>query len=155
MASVNFRLKSKANKNVSIIIRLSNGRNCQLIGNTGFSINPKEWSIEKNLPKQNITENKILSNNLKKLETFVLRSLNNDLSKSIVIDNTWFSNIINECFKRTTIEDKGIITNHIQHIVDNANTRKIVGRKTLGISESRKKGYITFKNNWLWSKQYI
>ncbi len=40
----NFRVRSKANKNVSIKVRLSIDRNNVFELNTGFSINPKDWS---------------------------------------------------------------------------------------------------------------
>ncbi len=150
MASVKFRLRSKSNKNVSIKIYLSAGRQNKLLEiSTGFSINPKDWSESTNFPKQNNPENKILSNELKKLETFVFNNLNKDLSKGILIDLFWLQNKVDECFKRTKKNDLGIVTNHIQYIIDNANTRKVQGKKTLGISKNSIIGYTTFKNNFL------
>ena len=146
MATVNFRLRSKANKNVSIKVYLSTGRGNLIELNSGFTINPNDWSETTNRPKQNNPENKKLSNNLNKLETFIFDSLNNDLSKGVLIDSYWLQNQINNCFERVEKTDTGIITNHIQYIIDNANTRKIKGRAKLGISESRVKGYTTFKN---------
>jgi integrase len=145
MATVNFRLRSKANKNVSIKVYLSTGRGNLIELNTGFTINPKDWSETTNRPKQNNPENKQLSNNLNKLETFVFDSLNKDLSNGVIIDNYWLQNQINSCFERIEKTDTGIVTNHIQYIIDNANTRKIKGRSKLGISQSRVKGYETFK----------
>ncbi|MDI1305811.1 MAG: hypothetical protein PSX42_13345 [bacterium] len=66
MATVNFRLRSKANKNVSIKVRVTLNRGNDLELNTGFTINPKEWSKDTDRPKQNTTENKLIINNLKK-----------------------------------------------------------------------------------------
>lgn len=146
MASVQFRLRSNANKNVSIKVRLTIGRNNDIETNTGFTINPKEWSNSTNKPKQNTAENKQLFNDLKKLETYLFDSLNNDLANSILIDKFWLENRINDCFKRVEKIDNGLLVNHIQYIIDNANTRKIKGRNKLGLSENRKKGYITFRN---------
>lgn len=146
MASVQFRLRSNANKNVAIKVRLIIGRNNDVETNTGFTINPKEWSDATNKPKQNTAENKRLFNDLKKLETFVFDSLNNDLANSVLVDKFWLENKINDCFNRIEKVDNGLLLSHIQYIVDNANTRKIKGRNKLGISENRKKGYITFKN---------
>jgi integrase len=145
MATINFRLRSKANKNVSIKVYLSTGRGNLIELNTGFTINPKDWSETTNRPKQTNQQNKVLSNNLNKLETFIFDSLNNDLSKGVLIDTYWFQNQINTCFERIEKTDTGIIVNHIQYIIDNANTRKIKGRSKLGISNSRVKGYETFK----------
>jgi integrase len=145
MATINFRLRSAANKNVSIKVYLSTGRGNLIELNTAFTINPKDWSETTSRPKQNNPENKELSNNLNKLETFIFDRLNNDLSKGVLIDTYWLQNQINTCFGRIEKTDTGIIVNHIQHIIDNANTRKIKGRSKLGISQSRVKGYETFK----------
>lgn len=145
MASVQFRLRSNANKNVSIKVRLTIGRNNDIETNTGFTINPKEWSNSTNKPKQNTAENKQLFNDLKKLETYLFDSLNNDLANSVMIDKFWLENRINDCFKRVEKIDNGLLVNHIQYIIDNANTRKIKGRNKLGLSENRIKGYKTFK----------
>ncbi len=147
MASVQFRLRSKANKFVSIKIRVSNGRNLELEMNTGFSINPKDWS-DKDFPKQNTPENKQLSNNLKKLENYVLDNLNKDLSNSVLIDSYWLENNIKQCFNRVEKNDNGLIINHVQHIIDNANTRKVKtnGGFRIGLSASTIKNYNLFKN---------
>ncbi|WP_026704432.1 tyrosine-type recombinase/integrase [Flavobacterium soli] len=146
MASVQFRLRSNANKNVSIKVRLIIGRNKDVEANTGFTINPKEWSEATNKPKQNTAENKRLFNDLKKLETYLFDNLNNDLADSVIIDKYWLENKINDCFNRIEKVDTGLLVNHIQHIIDNANTRKIKGSSKIGLSENRIKGYITFKN---------
>jgi len=146
MATVNFRLRSKANKNVSIKVYLSTKRGNVIELSTGFTINPKDWSKDTDRPTQNnSTENKLLRNNLNKLETYIFDNLNKDLSKGVLIDSYWLQNQINNCFERVEKTDTGIITNHIQYIIDNAKTRKIKGRSKLGISQSRVKGYETFK----------
>ena len=103
MATVNFRLRSKANKNVSIKVYLSTGRGNVIELNTGFSINPKDWSETTDRPKQNTTENKLIFNNLKKLESFVFENLNTDLGKGIMIDTLWLSAKINDCFDSVTL----------------------------------------------------
>lgn len=145
MASIQFRIRSNANKNVSIKVRLIIGRNNDIESNTGFTINPKDWSLSTNKPKQNTAENKRLFNDLKKLETFLFENLNQDLGIGILLDKFWLENKINECFNRIEKTDIGLLVNHIQYIIDNANTRKIKGRNKLGLSENRIKGYMTFK----------
>jgi len=146
MATINFRIRSNANKHVSIKVYLSTGRGNLIELNTGFTINPKDWSESTNRPTQNNnTENKLLRNNLNKLETYIFENLNKDLSKGVLIDSYWLQSQINNCFGRVEKTDTGIIVNHIQYIIDNANTRKIKGRSKLGISQSRVKGYETFK----------
>jgi hypothetical protein len=55
MATVQFRLRGKANKIVSIKVYLSLERGNMIELNTGFTINPKDWSKDTNRPKQNNT----------------------------------------------------------------------------------------------------
>lgn len=148
MATVRFRIRSSANKNVAIKVRIAFGRGNDIEINTGFSINPKDWSEKTNFPKQTIAENKLLSANLKKLETFILESHNKDLSNPVLINSYWLECKINECFKRVVRTDSGIITNHLNYIVENANTRKVKtqGGFKIGLSESTIKNYNQFKN---------
>ncbi len=146
MASVGFRIRSKLNKNVSVKVYLSLGRKNLLEQNTGFTTNPKDWSNNTNLPIQNNAENKLLFNNLKKLEAYIHDNLNLDNGKGIMIDKFWLENTISDCFKRVEKVDEGLLTNRIQFIIDNAGIRKVRGKKSLGLSESRVKIYVTFKN---------
>jgi integrase len=148
MATVNFRLRSKVNKNVSIKVYLSLERGNVIELNTGFSINPKDWSKDTDRPKQNTTENKIIFNNLKKLESFIFENLNTDLGKGIAIESFWLESKINDCFKRIEKTDEGLIVNYIQNIIDTADTRKVKvkGGYKHGISLSRKNSYIGTKN---------
>lgn len=149
MASIKFRLRSVANKNVPIKVRLILGRGKQdLELNTGFLINPKDWSESTDRPKQNNPENKVIFNNLIKLESFLFKSVNTDMGESVVIDTFWLEAKINECFKRVIKTDEGIITNYIQNIIDTADTRKVKvkGGYKHGLSLSRKNSYIATKN---------
>lgn len=147
MASINFRLRSTANKNVSIKVYTSLGRGNMIEVSTGFSINPKDWSETTDRPKQNTAENKLLFNNLKKLESFLFDSINADMGKSVVIDNFWLESKIKECFNRVEKTDEGLITNYIQDLIDNADTRKVKvkGGFKHGISLSRKNSFISTK----------
>jgi integrase len=146
MATVQFRLRSKANKNVSIKVRLLNGKTTDLELNTGFTINPTDWSETTSRPKQNNAGNKQIFSDLKKLESFIFEKLNKDLGNGILIDSYWLENTISECFKRVEKTDTGLVTNHIQYIIDNASTRKVKGRKNLGLSQSRINSYTNSKN---------
>ncbi|MFE3866942.1 phage integrase SAM-like domain-containing protein [Flavobacterium sp. LS2P90] len=146
MAKIKFLLQSKS-ENSQIYIRVSISQYVSLKKKTGFSINPKDWS-ESNLPKQTKNENKTLSNNLKKLETFVLENLNKDLANSVLIDAYWLETQINNCFKRVVKTDTGLLINHIQYILDNSNTRKVRtnGGVKIGLSKETIKNYTVFKN---------
>ncbi len=148
MATVNFRLRSKANKNVSIKIYLSLERGTFIELNTGFTINPKDWSKDTDRPKQNNTENKLIFNNLKKLDSFIYNNLNKDLGNNVLIDSFWLDSQIKDCFERVEKTDSGLLVNHIQYIIDNANTRKVRtnGGFKIGLSKSTIKNYTLFKN---------
>lgn len=143
MATIQFRLRSKANKNVSINVRLSIDRNNVFEIKTGFTIHPKDWS-DKNLPKQTTPENKLLSSDLKKLDSYIIENLNTDLGKSILIDSNWLESKINDCFSRVVKTDTSLLINHIQYIIDNANTRKV--KNKIGLSPSTIKNYTLFRN---------
>ena len=152
MASIKFRLRSKANKNVSIKVYTSLGRGNFIEVSTGFTINPKDWNTPDkdnpkkgdDFPKQNTPENKLIFNNLKKLELFLFKSINTDMGESVVIDAFWLDGKINECFDRVVKNDKGLLINHTQYIIDNASTRT-VGQNT-GLSKETIKSYVSFKN---------
>jgi integrase len=148
MATVQFRLRSKANKNVSIKVRVSINRNTVIESNTGFSINPKFWSDTTHLPIQNTTENKLIYKDLKKLDSFIFQHLNKDLGKNILIDSFWLNSKIIECFERVVKNDAGLLINHVSNIIENANTRKVKinGGFKIGLSKSTIKNYTLFKN---------
>jgi integrase len=148
MATVQFRLRSKANKNVSIKVRVTLNRGNDLELNTGFTINPKDWSKDTDRPKQNNTENKLIFSNLKKLDSFIYNNLNKDLGNNILIDSFWLDSQIKNCFERVEKTDSGLLVNHIQYIIDNANTRKVRtnGGFKIGLSKSTIKNYTLFKN---------
>ena len=147
MAKIKFLLQSKS-ENSQIYIRVSISQKVSLKKKTGFTINPKDWSEATGLPKQNNPENKKLSNNLKKLDLFVMGNLNNDLAGGILIDTYWLENQISKCFKRIVKTDTGLLINHIQYILDNANTRKVRtnGGVKIGLSKETIKNYTVFKN---------
>ena len=146
MAKVKFRIRSNSNKIVPIKVRLLNGKNTDIEINTEFFVNTKDWSDTNQLPIQNNAVNKKLFKDLKKLESFIFDKLNESQSKGEIINRYWLQNVITDCFGRLSIDEKdnNLLTVQIQHIIDNANTRKIKGTSKIGLSENRIKGYFTF-----------
>lgn len=158
MATVKFRIKNQPKDEVSISVYLSVAKKDMFQCKTGFTINPKDWkSTSKNkvvkkvghyiigVPKQNDETNKKLFNDLQELETKLYKELNKSQSKGDLIDRNWLQETINNTFNRKSKVEEGLLTNQVQHIIDNANTRPVVGRKELGISKSRINAYETFK----------
>jgi integrase len=147
MAKIKFLLQSKS-ENAQIYIRVSISQFVSLKKKTGFTINPKDWSVTTDRPKQNNPENKNTHANLNKLETFIFDQLNKGLANGTLIDSYWLETQINDCFNKVTKTDAGLLINHIQHIIDNANTRKVKtgGGFKIGLSASTIKNYTLFRN---------
>ncbi len=154
MATIKFLLQSKS-ENSQIYIRVSVNQFLSIKKKTGFTINPKDWSPKDkkkgtgtDRPKQNNPDNKIIHSSLNKLEDFVFNNLNESLSNGTLIDLYWLEKQINDCFKRVEKTDNSLLSNHIQHIIDNANTRKVKtnGGFKIGLSKSTIKNYTLFGN---------
>ena len=161
MATIKYRIRSEANKDVSIYIYLSTGRDKTFLEtSTGFTINPNDWKLIKTkknnpkdkkkksgigFPKQNSRETKQTFSQLNKLEVFIFDEVNSAQSKGQLIDVDWLKEKINQCFNRVKKTDNSILINHIQYIIDNANTRKIKGSNKIGLSKRRVTGYKSFK----------
>ena len=146
MAKIKFLLQSKS-ENSQIYIRVSISQflsvKKKIIGKT---INSKEWSVKTGFPKQTIDDNKTLTIELKELEAFVKRHFENDSSKGVLINGSWLENLIKIHFKIVIKTDSSLLLNHIQYIIDNANTRKVKtnGGFKIGLSKSTIKNYTLF-----------
>lgn len=146
MATVKFRLRKVQKETYPILVRLVLGYRKEFQSKTGFYINPKNWKNETNLPIGNTAEIKDLRNDLKKLDTYIDNQLNKSLASGELIDKYWLDEQIKNCFDRKEKTDASLLTNHIQYIIDNANTHKIKGTNKIGLSKGRIRTYKTFLN---------
>lgn len=148
MSKVKFRIRSNANKQVSINVYLSLGRKRLIETKTGFTILPKDWSDSTSRPKQNSGHNKDIFGHLSKLESFLYEKLNEAGSKGVEIDSNWLEMQIDECFERRVKSESSLVVNHMQHIIDHSQTRKvkIKGGFKIGVSSNRLKVYKLFLN---------
>jgi integrase len=146
MATLKLLLQSKS-ENAPIYLRLSNGRkNPILYRKTGLSINYTDWSATTGLPKQTTPNNKKLSTRLQKLNIFVGEKLNDVDLENETVNGDWLKFQIDLFFERITENKKSeLITDAIQDIIDNAETRKNA-KGGLGISKSRVNSYTSLKN---------
>lgn len=144
MATIKFQLRSKVNRPVPIYVYLSMGRGSFTRCKTGFSIHPQNWSTVKSFPKSTDEVNKRLIEKLKALESFILDKINEAQGKGISIDRVFLEQKVDECFNRVKASDKTLVTNHVHHIIDNAQTRKIKGRNKIGLSDNTLKNYQTY-----------
>lgn len=145
MATVNFRIRSKANKPVSIFIYISLEEGNVISTPSGFTVHPKDWSKVTKRPKQTSEGNKKTFSKLNNLQDFIYDEVNTSQAQGQLIDVHWLKDKINQCFSRVKKTDQSLLVNHIQYIIDNANTRKIKGSNKIGLSENRLKGYRNFK----------
>lgn len=146
MATIKFRLREVKKETYPILVRLIVGYRKEYQSKTGFSINPKYWDDKTNLPKGNTEDIKLLKGNLKKLDSYIESELNKSLGNGVLIDKYWLDEQIVNCFGRKEKTDNSILTNYIQHIIDNANTKKIIGTNRVGLSKGRIRSYKTFLN---------
>lgn len=144
MATIKFQLRSEVNRPVAIYVYLSMGRGNFLRCRTGFNIVPKDWSTVKGFPKATDEENKVLKEKLKALEAFILDKINEAQGKGTSIDKAFLEQKVDECFNRVKASDKTLVINHVHHIIDNAQTRKIKGRNKIGLSDNTLKNYQTY-----------
>lgn len=145
MATVNFRIRSKANKPVSIFIYVSLEEGNVISTPSGFTVHPKDWSKTTKRPKQNSEANKKTFSKLNTLQDFIYDKVNEAQAKAEVVDVLWLREKIDKCFDRVKKTDHSLVANHVQYIVDNAKTRKIKGSNKIGLSERRTAGYKSFK----------
>jgi integrase len=146
MATVKFRLKNRQSKSSTIYVYISLGRGQYAERKTGFEIDPKHWSDKTNYPIQNNVAHKNLHADLKGLESYLFQEMNDSSAKGEIINAAWLDGKIKSCFNRVQYKPDNLLKTHIQYIIDNASTRKVIGKNALGLSANRIKSYITFRN---------
>ena len=105
MASIKFFILSNS-ENAPIYLRLTLGRKIDIKRRTGLYINPKDWSADAKkelkigMPKQNNTDNKNLSSDLRDLKNDILKQINKASVEVIYISPDWLVYRIDVFFKR-------------------------------------------------------
>lgn len=150
MAKVRFKIRGNSDKETSVYVRLYSGKEYDLQIRTGFTVHPKDWDKQNHMPivRRNNPKLKNLEAHLQTLSGFLLTKVNDDYSKGIVITKPWLEERVAQCFNRPVkeeIETDNSLINHVDEIIDNAPTRKVKGKSTIGLSKNRVKGYKTFK----------
>jgi integrase len=140
MATIKYLLQSNS-ESAPIYLRLSLGRGNSLKRKTGLSINPKKWSRATGLPKQNYSDEKNITSDLRKLKSFILDEVNDAKRKGVPITGDWLIHKIDLKFQR--IEEISINQNvsyWINYIIDNAHLRENA-KGGYGLSRSRINSY--------------
>ena len=144
---IKFILQSKSD-NAPIYVRLIISRDKDYKCKTGLFIDPKAWSVAKQLPKTTAIEHKNTAIDLNALRQFIEKCVNLSDQRGEVINTQWLKDKVDIHFKRitdTATKQSDLITELIDHIIQNASTRKNA-RGTLGLSVSRVKSYHTLKS---------
>ena len=151
MATIKYLLQSKS-EIAPIYLRLSLGRvkgeKSKYISfkrKTGLNINPKDWSIDKSLPKQNIAANKKMASRLRGLSKAILDDLNDANSENVEVSGEWLNTHIDIFFKRNTKTDLDKLTNYGLYFLDNL-PYKVSKQGKSGVAKSTQKKYKTIVN---------
>ena len=114
MARIKVLLKSKNNPS-PIYIRLTDGRNIDVMAKTKFNINPDDWSPAKEQPKSlSDIYYSNMDSDLAKLKSSLLKHYND--SKNIVLINTqWLKDFLNPTI---TIVEENTIPNSLVEYID-------------------------------------
>jgi hypothetical protein len=106
-------------KNVSIkCVTLNRGNDLEL--NTGFTINPKDWSKDTDRPKQNNTENKLILTT-SKIRIIHLQQPQQRFRQHVLID-LFCSTPNKDCFESSSKTDQGLLITFSTFSI--TNTRK-------------------------------
>lgn len=144
MASIGFRIRSKANKPVSIYtyVNLGGGRQTLEV-KTGFTIHPNNWSQKKQQAKLNNGFLKNLNHSLQELKIDINNKINESLTKPTIYNNEWLKKTVHSHFNRIDKRDDSIIVNSIITYINSAETKKGINGK-LGLSTNTVKRWEYF-----------
>lgn len=123
MATINFRLKGK---NIYLGFSISRGKVFER--KSGFSINPKDWSVSKRLPIDRDENSRILKNRLLDLAENIERNFHSDFTNGIDIDSNWLQQTINKFHGQNETNESQNFTFWIQSYINNAPTKQLKKR---------------------------
>lgn len=145
MATVTFLIKGSGNP-TSIYVRLGVDRTTRPQVKTGFTINPKQWSKTKGLPIDKDANTKKIKQELTRLESSLIESLNTSQSEGETINSKWLKKCVSKTFNREKHEEdkSNLVTDYLDRIIELAPTK--IYRGKVGLSPNRIKGYQTTKS---------
>lgn len=136
------------NDPANIYVFLSAGFRKEFKRKVGKTVNPKNWDIEKNIPKGKTDDIKNLKADLDDLTVFITRAFNKDEPAGIEINGDWLQNQIDLFNGKTIKVDLDILTTYIQKYIDEAPFKQNA-KKELGLSRGRVQNLKLFKNTIL------
>ena len=139
MASIKFRTYGKNKKNAHVLIRFSNGRECNIEIKSGIIIPNSDWLANGKTRKLDAFTDKLnIQSKLDDLESRVSESL----TKTKEYTKEWLQSIIDECNGKPKIESIPtlieLIDKYCEHIANSVNvTRQNSTSRTYQISKMR------------------
>lgn len=143
MASVKFLIQSKKNP-ANIYIRLSICRSNVIKRKTGYSIDPKKWSVKAHLPKQSDDGSKEVRNKLGKLANHIETNLNKTKLRPEEIPASWFEDQIDSFHNRKKKTELDRIINYIEKYIEKLPYKVFSGGKT-GVTHNTIQKYTTLR----------
>jgi hypothetical protein len=151
MATLKYIIQSK-NENSNIYVRYSIDRKTNLKRKTGFTINPKDWSLDKAQPKQSRDDLKAMKFKLDKLAVFLNDAFNNAISKGIEFNGDWLQYQIDLFNNKIKIVDFDVLTNSIDAYIENGGN---LTRGSIKNLDNLKKFIINYETDALKGKQIL
>jgi integrase len=144
MAKIKFILQSKTS-NSQVYLRLSLSKLISYKRKTGYSIDYKDWSISSGFPKTNNPFNKNLKVDLKNLEIFIEKELNNGNTNGVDITSIWLKETIAKFLGKSTEKELDYLVDYTERYIERLKNRSnINGQK--GVSEATIKKRTTILN---------
>lgn len=145
MATINFRIKSKENKEVSVYVYFRPSGSSVISAKTGYTVNPKNWSKSKKRAKAYDPHLHNLNISLDNLVTFLSQCLNYDNQQGIEIDNKWLRKKVEEFNNKVPASDNSYLLNFLNTSIERLNLKR-ANDGTKGLKKTTIKGYNTFRN---------
>ena len=145
MATINYRIKSKENKEVSIYVYFRPSGSSVISAKTSYTVNPKNWSKSKKRAKASDPHLHNLNISLDNLVTFLSQSLNYDNQQGVEIDNKWLKKKVDEFNNKVPVSDNSYLLNFLDLSIEGLDLKR-ANDGSQGLKKSTIKGYNTFRN---------
>ncbi|MDA8611649.1 tyrosine-type recombinase/integrase [Flavobacteriaceae bacterium] len=145
MATINYRIKSKENKEVSIYVYFRPSGSPVISAKTSYTVNPKNWSKSKKRAKASDPHLHNLNISLDNLVTFLSQSLNYDNQQGVEIDNKWLKKKVDEFNNKVPVSDNSYLLNFLDLSIERLDLKR-ANDGSQGLKKSTIKGYNTFRN---------
>jgi integrase len=144
MATLKLRLRNE-NEKSNIYVYYSISQKIRLWRKTGFVVNYKDWSSEKEQTKLKDAESKKINIRLSELKIHLEKTYNNAVSEGVEFTGDWLQLQIDIFNNKTPVVALDVLTNSIQKYIDEA-PYKENQKKELGLSAGRIANIRLFKN---------